>query len=263
MSPEQARGEKSIDHRADVYGLAAVAYELVSGRRPHPGDSHNAILHHIATQPAVPLDFVEPALPEAFVSSIGRALSSAPAARFESAEALAGALAPFAKRRIWPAPERPPSSPYNDAISPTELAPTAADRAEEPTRSLAGSRPKTPRRRPPKPALFALAAGATFVLVLLAREPREPVAPAPSATSAPPVALPRAARVNPAEAPLPVTIHTEPLPAPSVEPPRETARLRAPAARSAKAEARPAPVLTPEPARSAPSLAFDRRNPYD
>ena len=55
MSPEQARGDKTIDARTDVYALGAILYELLAGEKPHPGDSHNAILHHIATQPAVPL----------------------------------------------------------------------------------------------------------------------------------------------------------------------------------------------------------------
>ena len=65
MSPEQARGDKSIDHRTDVYGLAAILFEMLSGKPPHPGDSHNAILHHIATQPALSLHSVQPDLTRA------------------------------------------------------------------------------------------------------------------------------------------------------------------------------------------------------
>ena len=43
MSPEQARGDKVVDQRSDVYALGAILYELCSGRKPHPGESHNAI----------------------------------------------------------------------------------------------------------------------------------------------------------------------------------------------------------------------------
>ena len=104
LSPEQARGEKTVDHRTDIYGLGAVLYELLAGKKPHPGDSHNAILHHICTQPALPLEGRQLDLPPALVEVVQRALASDPCERQESAEAFAQALAPWAKREIWPAP---------------------------------------------------------------------------------------------------------------------------------------------------------------
>ena len=104
MSPEQARGDKLVDKRTDVYALGAILYELVSLKRPHPGDSQNAILHHIATQPPVSLASIQPDLPADFVEVVGRAVSSDPAARPVTVEALGDALAPFAKREVWPAP---------------------------------------------------------------------------------------------------------------------------------------------------------------
>ena len=103
MSPEQARGDHDTDHRVDVYGLGAVLYQLLSGQRPHLGDSHNAILHHIATQPALPLAAQAAALPVSLVEIVHRSLASDPRARFASAKALAEALAPFARRAVWPA----------------------------------------------------------------------------------------------------------------------------------------------------------------
>jgi endoglucanase len=104
LAPEQARGEKSLDHRVDIYGLGAVLYELLSGKKPHPGDSHNAILHHICTQPALPLDGSGLELPPSLVEIVHRALASDPRERQASAEAFAQELAPWAKREIWPAP---------------------------------------------------------------------------------------------------------------------------------------------------------------
>jgi len=79
MSPEQARGEKTLDARTDIYALGAIFYELVSQQRPHPGESQNAILHHIATYPAVPLESVQPDLPPALVEIVARALAPEPA----------------------------------------------------------------------------------------------------------------------------------------------------------------------------------------
>jgi endoglucanase len=123
MSPEQARGDKEIDKRTDVYALGAILYELLSLKRPHPGDSHNAILHHISTHPAVPLDAVEPNLPPALVELIGRALSSDPAARPASADDLTQAVAPFVGRQVWPAPPNEDSRARGRAQTSTVLAP--------------------------------------------------------------------------------------------------------------------------------------------
>jgi endoglucanase len=143
MSPEQARGEKTIDKKADVYGLGAILYELLSQRKPHPGDSHNAILHHIATQPAVPLASVRAGLPAALVEVVGRALASDPAARPASAGALAHELAPLARREPWPAPPGD-TGPGRAALTSTVLA--AQENGAEPARpSATGARP--PRRR--------------------------------------------------------------------------------------------------------------------
>jgi eukaryotic-like serine/threonine-protein kinase len=137
MSPEQARGDKVVDQRSDVYALGAILYELVSRRKPHPGESHNAVLHHISTHPAVPLESVQPGLPEAFVAIVGRALSSDPCARPPSAEALAEALAPFAERCVWAAPKLEDSGPTRAEVSSTLLAPADPARAMPPASSLA------------------------------------------------------------------------------------------------------------------------------
>src|SRR5688572_9251799 len=107
MSPEQARGEKLVDQRPDVYALGAILYELLSQQKPHPGDSQNAILHHIATQPAVPLESVRDGLAPELVDVIGRTLASQPDARPQTAAALAAALAPLTGREVWPAPPVP------------------------------------------------------------------------------------------------------------------------------------------------------------
>ena len=123
LSPEQARGEKTVDHRTDIYGLGAVLYELLSGKKPHPGDSHNAILHHICTQPALPLEGSALDLPPALVEVVHRALASDPRHRQDSADALAQELAPWAKREIWPAPN---SGPEGAGIAGTTLAPNDA-----------------------------------------------------------------------------------------------------------------------------------------
>jgi len=102
MSPEQARGEKALDPRSDVYALGAILFEMLSGQLPHPGDSPNAILHHISTRSAVSLEVVARGLPTALVETVDRTLATDPGVRPQSAMALALSLAPFAKRLAWP-----------------------------------------------------------------------------------------------------------------------------------------------------------------
>ncbi len=128
MSPEQARGDRDADHRIDVYGLGAVLYEMFSGQRPHPGESHNAILHHIATQPAIPLAGLLPELPAPIVEIVHRSLAPDPCERFASAKDLGEALAPFARREVWP------ETPSEDLRRANEGAASAAAAPGNPVR---------------------------------------------------------------------------------------------------------------------------------
>jgi serine/threonine-protein kinase len=125
MSPEQARGEKNVDHLSDVYALGAILYELLSGKKPHPGESHNAILHHIATQPPLPLALGAPELPEALVAVVQRTLAGNVQERPASAEEFAVALAPWARADVWPPPKLEPSAPRHAEPSTTLPAPVS------------------------------------------------------------------------------------------------------------------------------------------
>jgi len=48
MAPEQARGEKNVDGRADLYGVGAILYRMVTGQRPYTAPIFNALLFAIA-----------------------------------------------------------------------------------------------------------------------------------------------------------------------------------------------------------------------
>lgn len=54
MSPEQARGD-DVDHRADIWALGVVLYELVAGRPPFEGKNYNAVLYSIVANPPTSL----------------------------------------------------------------------------------------------------------------------------------------------------------------------------------------------------------------
>jgi serine/threonine-protein kinase len=100
MAPEQARGDKIVDFRADIHALGVIAYELLSGQKPHPGEGYNAILAHILTQPITPLATLRPGLPPGLAAVIERALASEPARRQSSIAELANDLSPFAGRAL-------------------------------------------------------------------------------------------------------------------------------------------------------------------
>jgi RNA polymerase sigma factor (TIGR02999 family) len=53
MSPEQVAGVRSIDHRADLYALGVIAYEMLTGEPPFTGSSRQSVVTaHLAKQPA-------------------------------------------------------------------------------------------------------------------------------------------------------------------------------------------------------------------
>jgi serine/threonine-protein kinase len=95
MSPEQARGEE-IDVRSDVFAVAAILYELLSGRKAHPGDSYNAVIYQVLSKPLVPLATLRSGLPPALVAVTHRALAREVADRYASITEFAKAIEPFA-----------------------------------------------------------------------------------------------------------------------------------------------------------------------
>ncbi len=84
ISPEQAKGERELDTRTDVYSLGIILYELVAGRVPFVGDSAYAIVHkHIyATVP--PPSSLNPEVPPAVDGVLLHALAKEPSQRYET-----------------------------------------------------------------------------------------------------------------------------------------------------------------------------------
>ena len=81
MSPEQVR-EEPLTHHSDMFSLAVVVYELLTGRRPFDGDTDFATLYRIGHDEPVPPSLLRPALPEALDRWLLRALAKPAAERY-------------------------------------------------------------------------------------------------------------------------------------------------------------------------------------
>ncbi len=88
MSPEQAAADKHIDHRADIYSVGAVAYELLTGRPPFTGTTPQEVLAAHVTKAAEPVTKYRDTVPPALAQLVMKCLEKKPADRWQSAEEL-------------------------------------------------------------------------------------------------------------------------------------------------------------------------------
>jgi serine/threonine-protein kinase len=92
MAPEQALGERSVDHRCDLWAVGALIFRLVSGHDVHEASNEHEQLLKTATVPARPLSVVAPGAPPALGQVVDRALHFERSRRWDSARAMQSAL---------------------------------------------------------------------------------------------------------------------------------------------------------------------------
>ncbi|HYQ27345.1 MAG TPA: serine/threonine-protein kinase [Polyangiaceae bacterium] len=101
MSPEQVEGKKALDHRSDLWSLAVIACECMTGARPFDGETFGELLLNICARPIVPPSrqgFFLPGFDEWFAKGANRD----PLLRFASAQELAAGLSDVVSGRVQP-----------------------------------------------------------------------------------------------------------------------------------------------------------------
>ena len=92
IAPEQATGDPSTDHRADIYSFGCLAYAVLTGHPPFRGrGAHEVIASHLTTVPPL-VSEARPELPPAVASLVARCLEKDPGARPQSAREILSGL---------------------------------------------------------------------------------------------------------------------------------------------------------------------------
>jgi serine/threonine-protein kinase len=203
MAPEQWMGRRDIDHRADLFAVGVMLYELLTGGLPYEGANQAELFLEIVRGTSVPEapSALEPDVPAALDAVLLRALERDPARRFTSAREFLDALRPYGAGAIAVVDD-PPAAAEEDAITASQR------RAMRAAPTDVGARP---RRLSVEwtgtlaVLLLALGAGGWWLArsstpsaAVVARGPRARAAPAvaavappvPSAPATPPVTHP-------------------------------------------------------------------------
>src|SRR6185295_3541652 len=92
MAPEQVMG-KDVDHRADLFSLGVVVYEMLTGHKPFQGENLTQVSHRIVYEPFTPPEKFVRDLPPALRAVLVKALEKSPDDRYSTASDLARDLA--------------------------------------------------------------------------------------------------------------------------------------------------------------------------
>ncbi len=91
MAPEQAKGQE-LDHRADLFSLGSVMYQMVSGRPPFRAENSVAVLLRVVNDTPRSIHEIQPDVPKWFTAIVSKLHEKRPENRFQSAQEVAEVL---------------------------------------------------------------------------------------------------------------------------------------------------------------------------
>jgi serine/threonine-protein kinase len=153
MAPEQMKGDKDVDHRADVWSLGIILYRALTGAYPFDADTFPLLAVKVLTGDPAPLSNYRTDLPPAIQSIITRLLDKERSTRFQSAREVREALAAFETFDSAPATTGVAAFAIAATITPATPAP-AMQAPAQPTRvgSHDGASPSPTAVTPATPA---------------------------------------------------------------------------------------------------------------
>ncbi len=95
MAPEQAKGKKDIDHRADIYAVGVIMYEGLTGKVPFDADNTFALAYEILNAEPTPPRNHRPDIPPEVEAVVSKAMSRDVEGRYATAEEMLCAVLPF------------------------------------------------------------------------------------------------------------------------------------------------------------------------
>ena len=144
MAPEQCFGE-SVDHRADVWAIGVILYEVLSGGRPVEGDNPGQIFKRLMSDAIPPLSSVAPDVPDDLAALVGRMLAKDRADRPADLREVEEVLARHARLEV-PGFGPPGSAPADDLFEADSFGRASSSRAR--IRVGATSDPAAPTQEP-------------------------------------------------------------------------------------------------------------------
>jgi serine/threonine-protein kinase len=142
MSPEQASGNKTVDHHTDIWSAGTIFYEMLLGRVPYEGSTYNIVISQLLTKDFPAPREIEPLIPPEVEAVVLKAMAREPEDRYGSADEFLAEVrrlrAAVKDLRLEPPPaeqsfesfQGPPVNSEAPTVRTDPLAPTAAMKPE-------------------------------------------------------------------------------------------------------------------------------------